>query len=122
MNEMQRAAEDALQRSGNDLLGRAVSLAPLRDSDLRESGHVEPAEGVRHDAAHRPYVDVIFNQVYAAAQHEGAPGPPASWAHKTELDYTTPGTGTKYLEGPLLELAARYEAVIGAAVKRVVDG
>lgn len=49
--------------------------------------------------------------LYAAAQHEG-PGSefaPPSWSGKTRLSYTTPGTGTKFLDKGLALLSATHE-------------
>jgi hypothetical protein len=53
---------------------------------------------------------VTFSGPHAAPQHEG-PGSrfaPPSWAGKTKLRYTTPGTGPMYLSGPLLAEHPRY--------------
>lgn len=125
-----RAAGRALAAVGDDLHGRAINRVPLREGTLRGSGEVAfLAGGQRHlsmrDAVEAALhagdgatleVEVSFNTPYAAAQHEGAPGPPRSWAGHSTLTYSQPGTGPKYLEGPLLEEAARYENVLARTI------
>lgn len=120
----ERAAAHALDKIADDLLGRAIHLTPMEFGDLRESGHTEPEQGVDNHPAGPATMEkrVVFDEVYAAAQHEGAPEGNPNWAHLAELTYTTPGTGSKFLERPLTELAPRYEAAMAAAVKAAVEG
>lgn len=52
---------------------------------------------------------VTFSGAAAAPQHEHVSRfSPPSWAKHPVLTYTTPGTGVKYLSGPLLENYPRY--------------
>lgn len=123
-DDLHEKAIDAAGRALNVLAGRilaeAVDDAPLEDSDLRNSGHVEPEVGAQRRGNYVE-VEVSFNTPYAAAQHE-AEGPP-SWEHaKRPLTYSEPGTGPKYLENALKRHEGEVEAVVAAAVKRAVEG
>lgn len=111
-------------RAGEDLLGRATRLAPVDEGTLRGSGALtmivngQRFEGSGALALARRFattlakagrkvdvdVEVSFNTVYAARQHE-------------ELDWHHPKGGeAKYLEKPLLANVRRYERMIGKAV------
>lgn len=113
----------AMYLVGEDLLGRATRLAPIEEGTLRGSGAVVLiVNGTRHEGAgglaaataaavaaataRRDYtvnVEVSFNTIYAAAQHEG-------------LDFEHPlGGQAKYLEQPFREQADRYIRIIQQA-------
>lgn len=102
-----RAAEEAVRRVGEDLLGEAQRLAPVEEGTLRGSGELE----VENTAALSPragseiVATVSFNTVYAARQHEET-----EWNHPK-------GGQAKYLEAPLHDRAGRYEHIIGLAMK-----
>lgn len=117
------AALRALVRCGEDLLGRASRDAPLEEGTLRASGAlVVIVNGTRYEGAGsldvaiaaaraaaiagRPAkceVEVSFNTIYAAAQHEG-------------ISFEHPLAGkAKYLEHPLVENAGRYGRLIKLA-------
>jgi hypothetical protein len=107
-----------------DLLGEAIRRAPVKEGILRGSGsaHFDGqrlATGAEFGQPHPQATPaaggqdtgplsaaVIFNTVYAAAQHE-------------RNDYAHPKGGeAKYLERPLAENRAQYERHIAAAVQR----
>lgn len=91
------AAERAVTRVGERILGEAQREAPIEEGTLRASGEldVESAPG-------EVVAVVSFNEVYAARQHE-------------ELGYNHPlGGNAKYLEGPV----KRNGAALGAALFR----
>lgn len=117
---------DALYRIGEDLLGKAVDLAPLEEGTLRGSGMVTLIiNGLRHDGAGtkpaaiararslaaqgfsvNAEVEVSFNTVYAARQHEET-----TWRH--------PLAGqAKYLEQPFRENLNRYQGLLELAAER----
>lgn len=123
---MARGALEGLVRSAENLLGHAQRLAPLDEGTLRASGAVvlivngsryegagarQLAEqavslAARYGAPVELSAEVSFSTVYAARQHEET-----TWDHPR-------GGQAKYLEGPLLANAARYQRVIAAAAGR----
>jgi hypothetical protein len=99
-----------------DLLGQGVTRAPVDEGTLRGSGSAhfagERIAGDGADAADggegtdESSAMVVFNSVYAEAQHE-------------RTDFVHPKGGeAKYLERPLEENRARYEAALLEAVKK----
>jgi hypothetical protein len=117
---------EAVARVGEDLLGRAVDLAPVEEGTLRGSAELALlVNGTRYAGpaaatAARAQVaalaragtlktidaEVAFTTVYAAAQHEG-------------LTFRHPlGGQAKYLEAPLHANAERYGRIIGLASRR----
>lgn len=127
------AGKDALERSLSDLHGRAVERAPIGTGvgtgnppsedpgRLRASGHVTR---VTIGADGKLEGKVVFDTVYAAAQHEGHAimhrnGTTYEWRARR---WSEPDTGPKYLENPLLEMAPRYVRAIAAAVARAARG
>lgn len=136
------AAEEALAISGFDLAGRAVERAPIGTGvgtgspsedpgRLRASARVGSrpyipgegvagGEGVVERLGDTLSVEVSFDTPYAAAQHEGHAvmtrgGKSYTWRAKR---WSEPGTGPKYLEGPLLEMAPRYLRALAENVRR----
>ena len=92
-------ADRALRDSANDLLGRAVTLAPVDTGDLRGSGNVQEIQDG---------YEVRFNQRYAAVQHE-------------RMDFNHPRGGqAKYLEQPLEQNRSRYLEHVAAAIRREI--
>jgi len=120
-----RGALEGLIRGGEDLLGKAVALAPKDEGTLRGSAtlvliingarfegsgsRVEAMAAVTSAArAGLPIkmsAEVAFNTVYAARQHE-------------ELDWHHDEGQAKYLEQPLRENAARYARNIALSARR----
>lgn len=123
------AAREGLERSLHDLLGRAIERAPegvggagIEPSEdpgrLRASGHVTPIE----IESGRLSGKVAFDTPYAAAQHEGHAimhrgGTEYEWRARK---WSVPGTGPKYLENPLKEMAPRYVRAIAENVARTI--
>lgn len=122
-----RGAMRALKVIGEDLLGKAVNLAPVEEGTLRGSAELTfivnssrfegenaygRAEAVAVGMAQRKgalkvlNVEVSFNTVYAARQHEET-----EWVHPL-------GGQAKYLEQPFREDSPRYPAVIEASIRR----
>lgn len=126
-----RAGKEGLETALNDLLGRAVERAPkgvggpgIDPSEdpgrLRASGHVTPIEV----QGSRLVGHVRFDTPYAAAQHEGHAimhrgGKTYEWVAR---QWSVPGTGPKYLEGPTTEMLPRYVRAIAASVARATRG
>lgn len=123
-----RGSMAALRRIGDDVHGKSQRRAPLEEGTLRGSGEVAfivngarfegegayaraLAAAVAHARAgtlRELNVEVSYNTVYAARQHE-------------ELDWHHPlGGQPKYLESVLLEDSARYPAVIAAEQRRAL--
>ena len=123
---MAAGALDGLIRAGEDLLGRSQRLAPVEEGTLRGSaaltvivdgrryegatsrGHAEAAARAAARAGRTPSleVEVSFNTVYAARQHEEL-----GWSHPL-------GGQAKYLQAPLLAQSARYSRIIALAAQR----
>jgi hypothetical protein len=122
------ATLEALKNIGEDLLGEGQRRAPLEEGTLRGSfeltyivnGHRLEGPGAyalavnavralaRAGALESIDVEVSANTIYAAAQHEG-------------IDFEHPLAGeAKFLEHPLAERQARYEAIIAAAQARSI--
>ena len=92
-------ADRALRDSANDLLGRAVMLAPVDTGDLRGSGNVQQIQDG---------YEVRFQTRYAAVQHE-------------RLDFNHPRGGqAKYLEQPLEQNRSRYLQHVRDAIRREI--
>lgn len=120
-----RAVGQEVSLAALDLLSEAVRLAPVKEGTLRGSGSVHfggkrIATGSDFDALAIPgeaasggegtgpmTAAVIFNTVYATAQHE-------------RMDFNHPKGGqAKYLETPLERNRKQYERRIAEAVKKV---
>ncbi len=120
---VERRAKDTLSDVGADLKGRSQSVAPYRpgESDhLRDHAFSEVSSG-----RGGPELQVGYEgpQDYLLVQHEGG------WLNfmgtegpKRIENYTTPGTGPKFLETPYLENKNRYKREIADAVRRALRG
>lgn len=100
--------ERAVAEVGEDLLGRSLDLAPKESGDLRRSGNSRP-----YDGPGGPGVSVGYDAVYALAVHEML---------SDEVDWSTPGTGPKYLEAPFVENKQRYARYIKDSVRKGFRG
>lgn len=98
-----RAAERAVTRWGEHVLGEAQRRAPVEEGTLRASGELEV--DVDH-AAGRVTAELSFNQIYAARQHE-----------ETEWEHPLAGEA-KYLERPLQESAPMGERLLELELRR----
>lgn len=96
-----RAAERAVTRWGERILGGAQRRAPLREGTLRASGDLEIV-----DTGRRIYAEVSFNEVYAARQHE-----------ETDWDHPLAGEA-KYLERELADQAGLGETMLELELRR----
>jgi hypothetical protein len=101
--------EDRVNRAvavaGEDLLTVAMPGVPLDEGPLRRSGYVE----------HRPGVAVVgFSAPHAVYAHEMG----FTVYEGREINWTTPGTGAKYLTRPFLENRERYAKDIKDAARR----
>lgn len=125
---MTRGSMEALKRIGDDIHGKSQDRAPLEEGTLRGSGEVAFLVNDRRFEGDGAYeaaltaalalavagtlrelnVEVSYNTIYAAAQHEG-------------VDFEHPLAGqAKYLESVILEDATRYPAIIAAEQRRHV--
>jgi hypothetical protein len=137
-----RGGFDGLASSIEDLMGRAVQDAPIDEGTLRQSAVIiYIVNGTRFEGANARQeaensvvrivsagleldvrAELSFNTPYAAAQHEGIAlqirdGKPVLW----QVHNHPKGGRSKYLEANLLEMAPRYQAVIGANAKKALD-
>lgn len=70
---------------------------------LRESGHVQdPVRDGRNISVTLAFGGAAKDYALAVHEHLSEHSPP-SWRHKEDIDWTVPGTGPKFLEGPLKE-------------------
>lgn len=114
------AVAQAMDDAADDLLVRAVKLAPQLEDDLIESGDVLQTN--RRDTFKRV---VLFSRPYAAYQHEGinrSTGAPLKPGPRTrQKPSTADGTpGPKYLERPYMRHRRRYVTDVGDAVKDAI--
>lgn len=100
--------EKAVAEVGEDLLSKSLPLTPKDDNDLRLSAGTRPVKQPKG-----PAVRVGYGMDYALAVHEMS---------DDETDWTTPGTGAKYLEGPFAENKKRYASHIKNAARKGVSG
>ena len=93
---MKRLGKDALKQlarnlytEGEELLAEAIPLTPLEFSPLRNSGRVELPR-------------ISGNRVSVTVGFGGPAAPYALYVHEmpSTNNFTTPGTGPKYLERP----------------------
>lgn len=132
---------DWTRHHAEHVLSQAVELAPKDEATLRRSAHV--AYVVNFDeqpdfaVAKRLAVELAkvgqlvdfhavlrFATPYAAAQHEGSAimlraSGPVRW---TAREYTTPGTGKKYLERPLFAEIPAARETLDLSVKVALRG
>jgi hypothetical protein len=117
--------DEARRESAKDLLERVRNRTPMAPlpggGDLRDDLNV--SHGPRES---RVGFSPGKSSDYAWVQHEGGwvdfMGSEHPDTSKKIENYTTPGTGPKFLEGPMLENRARYKRNIAQAVKRGLKG
>lgn len=102
------AGERALRIIAEDLLSRSQKRVPLDEGTLARSGHVEP---VIVGADGRRTIRVAYGTPYAARRHEETHAPSG-----VPIQFSVPGRGAKYLEGPLKEMGPRYRAALERAI------
>lgn len=119
--KLRRAAEDtpglvrrARIEAAEDLLAKALPRTPLSakrypsdpvPGELRASGYVD------HET-HPDASEVGFSAEHALPVHQ----------MPEDYDFTTPGTGPKFLEGPFLENRDRYVEIIKDAAREGLHG
>tara|TARA_Y100000361_G_C11050370_1_gene284827 strand:+ start:226 stop:645 length:420 start_codon:yes stop_codon:yes gene_type:complete len=86
--------EQALYQRGQELMRKMKPLTPLRDGALRRSAYA----GLPERKGREVVVEVGF---------DGASAPYALFVHEmpVETNWTEPGTGPKFLEGPFDEMS-----------------
>jgi hypothetical protein len=107
---------DELDSIGSDLKAKSVSVAPFREGDLRESAY--------HNL-HASYPDLEMTvgydgpPDYLLVQHEGGwENFMGEYGPKRIENYTTPGTGPKFLENPWTQNKAQYKRRSQQAARR----
>ena len=98
----------ALKLAAEMVLAKAVAVTPEETGMLRESGTVTESDGGKTQ-------EISFGgpaAPYALIQHEA----PDGW------NYTTPGTGPKYLETPLRENSDGVLKLLQEATARGLGG
>lgn len=134
--EVMEAVAEAQQENAEDLLGKAVELAPIDTGTLRRSGEAH----TERDAAGTTGV-VSFNTPYAVRRHEEAPRKGIhpryvkrgdKWVREGEyinglgpITRSSPGVdgmkpGRKYLERPLKKYARKYVQHVADRVREVL--
>ncbi len=102
-----------LEDIGEDLKRKSQAVVPYDEGDLHDSAYVN-----RSSENGNPYVEVGYRAPYALYVHEqihgSYQGPP--------VNYTTPGTGGKYLENPYLQERGRYAEMLKDAGRRPIRG
>ena len=98
-----RAIKGAVRTVGNQLLADSIREVPKNDGQLRSSKFVtKPERSGDQISAFVGYGG--FAAVYALRVHEMPEG----------TNWTTSGTGPKYLERPMLELRPRFASEVSA--------
>ena len=88
------------------ILGEALPLTPLEFGPLRASQHVKPP--------------VINGSTVSVSFGFGGPAAPYAWfVHEmpdSQTNWTTPGTGSKYLERPLIAALPSLGSITGGNI------
>jgi hypothetical protein len=100
---------------GQGVLQESKKIVPKKLETLKQSGTVDPPKMTSEGAS----LEISYGgpaAAYATAIHEHPSGSsPPSWGTK-KLKFTTPGTGTKYLEKPLFKKAKTLDREVGALI------
>jgi hypothetical protein len=96
----------AVAEVGEALLQEAMPGVPLEHGELRQSGYVDHAPGI---------ADVGFSAPYAVYVHEMGI---SVYPERAPINWTTPGTGAKFLTGPFLRNRDRYKSHIFDAARK----
>ncbi|MDP9488510.1 MAG: minor capsid protein [Actinomycetota bacterium] len=113
-NAAPKAGASAMEEVGKDLKAASRAVVPYEQGDLRDAAYSSVSGG------DDPELEVGYSGLpYIWVQHEGG------WINHMGRNgpvrienYTTPGTGAKYLEGPWAENKERYAEEIAEAVVR----
>lgn len=110
------ALEEAIDESAEDLIGKAMSLAPKLTGDLEGSGTNDGTTRTANEIS----ATVGFRGLdYAARRHEEVYTPGMMTRGKPAVDGMIPGR--KYLERPLVKYVNRYGEEWAAAVRKVLS-
>ena len=139
---VKQGAVQALNTAGDDLAGRAIAETPVKEGELRASCRYPSNDPESEATEEKLEIQVSFNTVYAAAQHEGVALQHRLYAvkplsedgvivgfftDKTDIKPHTvewvvkkhPGGGkSHFLSDPFKSMTPRYEAVIAANVQK----
>lgn len=119
-------------RALNELLRDAIKedpMAPFDEGALRGSARVQTPDGVLHDPSGAiaatgtikvPKGDKIemaagFNIVYAHRWHE------ISKEKEKDINWTTPGSGRKYLETKMVRHKEKYLEIVALYLKKLLE-
>ena len=118
-----------LFKAGNELLRDANKIIPTtpRDiGDLQGSGRTQGKSGMHEiDQAqgaqafmgkNEVSINVGFNCIYAARWHELTP------EEDRKINWTTPGSGRKYLESKMVALKEKYMKIAADHIKNFLSG
>lgn len=97
-----------LKEIGEDLKAESQDVVPYREGDLRNSAYVNQfwEDG-------NPYVEVGYRAEYSIAVHENL---------DPNVEWTTEGTGPKFLERPYAANKTRYAERLKDAGRRALRG
>lgn len=109
---------DELEDIGKDLKEASQGVVPYDQGDLRDAAYSRPS---KHENG--ASVEVGYEGLpYIIVQHEGGWRNLVAWGREmgpTRIrNYTTPGTGPKFLEAPFAERKAQYKVRIRNAAIR----
>ena len=118
--------EDEIKQIGEDLKRESVALAPFRPNEdenpqhLRMQAYTDPSR--TNNSVHNE-IGYDGPQDYLLVQHEGGwLNYRGEYGPKRIENYTTPGTGPKFLESPFAENKDNYKRRLRAAAKRGMNG
>jgi len=105
-----------LPRIGADLQGKSQRVAPMRESDLRAHAFFRLIPGLGVEVGYEGLPYIIPQHEGGWLNHMGKNGP-------VDIEnYTTPGTGDKFLERPFMENKPRYKDAVKDAARKGVRG
>lgn len=106
---------EELRDIGDDLLDESQERAPYEEGDLRGAAYRDVrnrAGGAVLEAGYAGLPYIIVQHEGGWLNHMGRNGP-------VEIkNYTTPGTGSKFLEGPFAKNLARYKEQVRRAMRK----
>ena len=116
------AVTDAYRGFAADLMDESQRRVPFRFGDLHDSAFVDPPESdgstLSLTLGYRGYEYAIY--VHEALEGARPPSPNWSWTKKAArgepIEWTTQGTGPKYLEGPANEMESQLPGRVCDAV------
>lgn len=104
-------AERGARLAGEALISDSVPVTPKQEGTLRSTANMAPVTGVFRTQGGF-YVVVGYDTEYARAVHEMPP----------DTNWTTPGTGPKYLTGPFERNREEYLKIMAESVRKGLVG